>query len=83
MTKFQTYHSCMTDLGKLLMVLGGGLLLVGLAVWALGHTGFRGLPGDIRYHGQHVRFYFPIVSCLVLSALLTAALWLFQWLSRK
>lgn len=73
----------MTDIGKLLMVLGGGLLLIGAAVWALGQSGFRGLPGDIRYQGEHVRFYFPIVTCIVLSAAMTVVLWIFQWLGRK
>lgn len=34
------------------------------------------LPGDIAYHGRHGGFYFPIVTCIVLSLLLTLILWL-------
>ncbi|NIP57611.1 MAG: DUF2905 family protein [Gemmatimonadetes bacterium] len=52
-------------------------------LWALGRTGFRGLPGDIRYETENVRVYFPIVTMLVLSVLLSALLWLVQWLGRR
>jgi hypothetical protein len=38
--------------------------------------GFRGLPGDIRIEGEHSRVFFPIVTCVVLSAALTGVLWL-------
>jgi len=73
----------MTDVGKLLIALGVLLLFIGAGVWGLGRMGFRGLPGDIRYQGQHVRVYFPVVTCIVGSLLLTAIMWLWQWLSRK
>ncbi|HUB27667.1 MAG TPA: DUF2905 domain-containing protein [Tepidisphaeraceae bacterium] len=73
----------MTDLGKLLMLGGGFLLLIGAIVWLLGRSGFRGMPGDISYQSDHARFYFPIVSCIVLSLALTAVLWIVQWLGRK
>ncbi len=68
--------------GKLLAIVGGILMGVGLAVWGLGRLGFRGLPGDIHIKTDHVHFYFPLVTCLVLSAVLTAALWLWSWLQR-
>lgn len=35
------------------------------------------LPGDLRIEGKHGAFYFPIVTCLLLSAILTAVMWLF------
>ena len=73
----------MTDLGKLLMLGGGFLLLIGAIVWLLGRSGFRGMPGDISYQGSNVRFYFPIVTCIVLSVALTAIMWIVQWLGRK
>lgn len=72
----------MMQLAKIIIAMGVVLVVVGVAVWALGRVGFRGLPGDIRAEGQHTRFYFPIVTCLVLSVLLTAGLWLWRWLSR-
>lgn len=73
----------MVPVGKLLMIAGAVLLAVGALVWGLGKAGFRGLPGDIRYESDHVRVYFPIVTSVVLSLLLTGLLWLWRWLSRK
>jgi Protein of unknown function (DUF2905) len=35
------------------------------------------LPGDIRIEGKNGSFYFPVVTCLLLSAVLSALLWLF------
>jgi len=70
----------MSEIGKVLIAVGALLMLVGVVVWALGRVGFHGLPGDIRYQGEHVRFYFPIVTCIVLSIVLTAAMWLWRWL---
>lgn len=73
----------MTELGRWLIVIGVAIALLGLAVWGLGRAGFRGLPGDVRYESENVRFYFPIATSIVLSILLTLALWLWQWLGRK
>ncbi len=67
----------------MLVMLGLGLVLAGAVVWGLGRIGFRGLPGDIRYESGNVRFYFPIVTCIILSLLLTGLSWLWQWLSRR
>ena len=72
----------MMQLGKIIIAMGVVLVVVGAAVWALGRVGFRGLPGDIRMETHHTRFYFPIVTCVVLSALLTAGLSLWRWISR-
>ncbi|HVT87542.1 MAG TPA: DUF2905 domain-containing protein [Tepidisphaeraceae bacterium] len=73
----------MIDTGKLLMVVGGVIAVLGVVIWALGRAGFRGLPGDISYQGQNVRVYFPIVSCILLSVLLTLGMWLWRWLSGR
>jgi hypothetical protein len=73
----------MADTGRFLMVIGLVLVLLGAAVWGLDRLGFRGLPGDIRYESENVRIYFPVVTCLLLSVLLSAGLWLWQWLSRR
>jgi hypothetical protein len=58
--------------GILLMVLG---VLVVLAQRVGIHLGR--LPGDIRIEGKHGGFYFPIVTCILISALLTFIMWLF------
>ncbi len=36
------------------------------------------LPGDIYVRGKHTSFYFPIVTCLLLSVVLSLAMWLFR-----
>jgi ABC-type anion transport system duplicated permease subunit len=73
----------MSDIGKLLILLGVILVVAGALILLAGRLGFRGLPGDISYQGSHVRVYFPIVTCIVLSIVLTAIFWLWNWLSRK
>lgn len=73
----------MTEIGRFLVLVGLALVLIGTAVWVLGRVGFHGLPGDIRVETKNVRFYFPLATSVVLSLLLTALLWLWQWLSRK
>ena len=73
----------MESIGRNLVLAGLGLVVIGFLVWLLGRAGFRGLPGDIRYETDRVRLYFPIVSSLVVSVLLTVGMWLWQWISRK
>jgi hypothetical protein len=72
----------MENAGKILVGLGALLLFVGVLVWGAGRLGFRGLPGDIRYQGEHVKVYFPIVTSIALSVLLTLGLWLWQRISK-
>lgn len=69
-------------MGKLLIALGGLVVISGLLLWVAGRAGFRGLPGDIAWEGDGVRVYAPIASCLVLSVVLSLLLWLAQRLSR-
>jgi hypothetical protein len=69
----------MTELGKFLVV--AGLLLAGLGVllWSGFGRGWLGrLPGDIHYARGNFHFYFPIVTCVLLSVLLSLLLWLFR-----
>ena len=69
----------MIDIGRTLVFAGLALAVVGAVIWLAARAGFRGLPGDIAYHGETARFYFPIVTCIVLSILLTAISWIWQW----
>lgn len=74
------------QLGKFLVIAGIVLVAVGLMVMAgsrFSFFGFGKLPGDIAYKGKNVTFYFPIVSCLILSAVLTLVFWLVSLLMRK
>ena len=67
-------------MGRLLISAGILLVIVGL-VMVLGervgiHLGR--LPGDIRIEGRRGGFYFPIVTCLLVSAILSAVAWFFS-----
>lgn len=69
----------MNDLGKLLVILGVALALVGLLLWTGVGRGWIGrLPGDIRIEREGGSFYFPIVTCLLISVVLSALMWLFR-----
>ena len=69
----------MSDLGKMLVVAGLLLAALGGLLWSGFGRGWVGrLPGDIHYSRGNFNFYFPIVSCLLASALLTLVLWLFR-----
>jgi len=70
------------NVGKLVLFAGAALLVLGALLWLLGRAGFRGLPGDIRYETEHVRVYFPIVTSIVLSVLLTLGIWVWQRLRK-
>jgi hypothetical protein len=69
----------MADIGRTLVVLGAVLLVVGL-IFTFGARipGLGRLPGDIVYRKGSVTFYFPLVTSLLLSLLLTAALAFFR-----
>jgi hypothetical protein len=66
-------------IGKMLVVVG--LALAGLGTWIWLSAGRnRGglLPGDISIERENFRFYFPIVTCIVVSVILTLLLRLFR-----
>jgi hypothetical protein len=66
------------ELGRTLLILGGLLVVVGALLYFGGRLPFRlgRLPGDIVRRGEHTTFYFPIATCLLLSAALTLFFWL-------
>ncbi len=72
----------MEQIGKTIVLLAVALAIIGALIWGLGKAGFKGLPGDLRIESENFRIYFPIVTCIVISVLLTLALWLWQWLRR-
>lgn len=72
------------SLGWLLLALGGLFLLLGALVLLAGRLPFLGrLPGDIRIEREGFTFYFPLVTCLLLSLLLTVLVNVILWLWRK
>ncbi len=69
----------MNDLGKLLVIVGVALALIGVVLWSgIGRNWISRLPGDIHYTRGNFNFYFPVVTCLLLSLLLTLILWLLR-----
>ena len=69
----------MNEVGKFLMIVGLITLVVGALLWSGIGKGWLGrLPGDIHYTKGNFSFHFPIVTCLLLSILLTLVLWLFR-----
>jgi len=65
------------ELGKLLLVVGVLVAIVGGLLLASGKLPFRlgRLPGDIAYQGKNTSFYFPVVTCILLSVVLTLVMW--------
>jgi hypothetical protein len=61
-------------LGRWLVSLGLALVLVGLAWPWLSKLGLGRLPGDIVIERGQSRFYFPVVTCLIVSAVLSVVL---------
>jgi Protein of unknown function (DUF2905) len=72
------------ELGRSLMLLGGFLALLGVFFFFGGKLPFRlgRLPGDIVHEGEHSTFYFPIVTCLLLSVGLSLLFWIITRLRR-
>ena len=60
-----------------LLILGGIFLVVlGLAWPLVSRLGLGRLPGDIAIRGEHGSFYFPIMTCILVSALLSLVFWI-------
>ncbi len=63
-------------MSRLLVTLGIVLVAVGLAWPWLSRLGLGRLPGDIVIERGNFSFYFPIVTCVVVSLVLSLVLWL-------
>ena len=61
---------------KLLVTAGVLLVAAGLLWPYLSRLGLGHLPGDIAIRGEHGGFYFPIVTCILVSLVLTLIFWL-------
>jgi hypothetical protein len=69
----------MRELGKFVAIIGVIITLVGLVIWGGFAPKWLGrLPGDIRIEREHSAFYFPIVTCIIISIALTLLLSLFR-----
>jgi hypothetical protein len=66
------------ELGRALLILGSVSVIVGGLFYFGARLPFRlgRLPGDIIHRGEHSTFYFPIVTCLVISVILSILFWI-------
>jgi hypothetical protein len=68
-----------SELGKFLVIGGVVLAIVGLILWGGFTPKWLGrLPGDIRIEREHSTFYFPIVTCVVISIVISILLSIFR-----
>lgn len=73
-----------SDIGKLLLVIGGGVVLLGLLILVAGRIPFLGrLPGDMFVRRGSGTFYFPVVTCLIVSIVLTIVVNVVLFLVRR
>jgi hypothetical protein len=72
-------------IGKWILIFGVALVVVGAVVWLLESVGLPvgRLPGDIRMRGDGWSFSFPVVTCIVVSVVLTVLLNLSVWFWRR
>jgi Protein of unknown function (DUF2905) len=68
------------EFGRALLILGTISVVVGASLYFGARLPFRPgrLPGDIIHRGEHTTFYFPIVTCLVISVVLSILFWFFS-----
>jgi uncharacterized protein YybS (DUF2232 family) len=69
----------MNEIGKFLLVAGVVIAIIGaLMMLGLGKGWFGRLPGDIHVTRQNFSFHFPLVTCLIISVVLTFLMWIFR-----
>ncbi len=65
-------------MGKILVIIGLIIVVIGILLIFKVPIPFGKLPGDLSYQGEHVQVYFPIVSCIILSIILSLLFYLFS-----
>ena len=74
----------MQSFGKYLIIFGAIILIAGVIISFFPRLNFFGrLPGDIVIKKENFSFYFPIVTSIVLSVLLTLLFWIISYFTRK
>nr|WP_255570749.1 DUF2905 domain-containing protein [Cohnella sp. CFH 77786] len=67
------------------MLIGAGVVLIVIGlIWMVGgrFLNFGRLPGDIVYEKGPVKFYFPIVTCILLSVVMSLIFYVVRWFSK-
>ncbi len=74
----------MADAGRALIIAGAVIAVIGVVL--VGSSRLQlplgRLPGDIVYRGKHTTFYFPLVTCIVVSVVLSLIVWVAGHLHR-
>lgn len=72
-------------MGKSLIFIGIAIAIVGGIIWGLNALGvpLGRLPGDIHVQKEKTSFYFPIITCIIVSIALTVLFNVFSWLFRR
>ena len=73
----------MENLGRTLLFLGLGVAALGAVLWLVGKTGFKGLPGDLKFESDRVRVFLPLGTSIALSVLLSLGFWLWGYFRNK
>ncbi len=68
----------MREIARFLMIAGATLLGLGAILTIFGRFGLGHLPGDFVYRRGNVSFYFPLMTSIILSIILSLILWLFR-----
>ena len=69
----------MPEFGKFLVIIGIAIVVLGIILWSGIGAGFLGkLPGDIRIERGNSVFYFPIVTCVIISIVLSLLFSIFR-----
>jgi len=74
----------MGDLGRMLVFIGGLILVLGLVLILAGKVNLPigRLPGDIVYRGKNTTFYFPLMTSILLSVILSLVLYVVNRMHR-
>ncbi len=69
----------MLEMGKILIIFGGTLILLGIILIFIPKVPYLGkLPGDIYIKKENFNFYFPLTSCLIISFIVSFIIWFFK-----
>jgi len=72
------------SLGKYLIIFGLIIILAGIIIVFFPRLNFFGkLPGDISFRGKNFTFYFPIVTSIVISIILTLIFWVINYFRKQ
>ena len=75
----------MGDFGRLLIGLGLVIAAIGVAILLVGKMGLPlgRLPGDFAWRGRHTTVYFPLVTCIIVSVVLSLIFWIISRLGGR